>query len=177
MRARVCLAAMAMWLAGCHVDRAVPNAHLHCNHDSDCPGDLKCFPSPVGATLCCKSAESCVPPPDGGTGNGGTVGGGGGSGGSVGGGGVGGSSGSVPGDGGGASVDGPCAPQCSPGMIQCGSAGGRRCEMAADGCLIWGNASASIPCPGLQLIDDGIEERDVSAQCAGNLCLIGGITP
>jgi hypothetical protein len=169
MSARVCLAVMAIWLAGCHVDRTVPNAHLRCTKDSDCPGGLTCQAVADKLSVCCGKGQTCTLP----DGGGGVGGGAGGAGGTVGG--VGGSGATS--DGGGGGVDGPCAPQCTLGMVSCGSGGGRRCETAPDGCLVWGAPSASNPCPGLQLIDDGIEERDVSVQCAGNLCLIGGITP
>jgi hypothetical protein len=172
MSARVCLAVMAIWLAGCHVDRTVPNAQLRCKQDSDCPGGLTCQAVTDQLLVCCGKGQPCTLS-DAGTSSGGT---GGGAGGTVGGGGgVGG--GTSDGGGGQPPTDGPCAPQCTLGMLRCDSGGGRRCEMAPDGCLVWGTSSAGIPCPGLQLIDDGIEERDVSVQCAGNLCLIGGITP
>jgi hypothetical protein len=158
---RVALLALAAAVLGCTVNRGIPNGRILCADDKGCPGGYTCHRS-AEKMVCCRAGD-CTP--------------GGGSGGSGGAAPTDGTGG-VPGDGsGGASADAGCSPECAVEQMRCVTGGAQGCVTIA-GCLHWGT---TMPAPAgacdLQLIDDGIEERDVAPVCAGTLCLIGGITP
>jgi hypothetical protein len=175
MSGRALALVAGVWLAGCHVDRTFPNARLRCTDSNDCPAGFTCETVPglqAGPKVCCQGGNCTTPSPPG-TGGAGMTGSGGVTGST--GDGATGSGGSVGGGGGGPDAA-SCSSECSPGMIRCENGGGRACKTDQP-CAYWGPIDPKNVCSGLQLVDDGIEEADVSVQCAGNLCLIGGITP
>jgi hypothetical protein len=151
-------------LVSCTVRDDAP--HILCADDSGCPPGLRCRPS-GGKMLCCRDG-AC------GTGPGSAVGGGPGT--TADGDGaspiVGGSDGPL------APVDLACSSECQPGQTRCVPGGVQGCTAMMDACRRWG---ATIPAGpndcAVQLIDDGLEERDLVGACAGTVCLVGGVTP
>ena len=146
--------------AACSVDRGIPNARLGCKDDSACPTGYKCQAS-AGRMVCCLGGNCSAPPGTGGSPGAGGEGGAGGSGGTT----TGGVGGGTTGGAGGNATDGA-------GGSATGGAGGS----PTDGAGGAGGSCTGSGCA-IKLIDDGIEERDMSSDCAGTLCLIGGITP
>jgi hypothetical protein len=172
--------AMAVALAACTVERSVPNNVLRCEQGQACPGGLVCTPS--GSQMRCCLASGCQPriSEAGASGTGGVSGSGGApaTGGGDSGPATGGSGPATGGTGGSATDGGPgCTSECMPGQTRCVPGGIQSC-LAPGPCFHWGPTG---PAPAnactVQLIDDGIDERDLAVDCSGNLCLIGGITP
>ena len=71
-----------------------------------------------------------------------------------------------------------CSSECTPGQSRCVPGGVQGCTAMMDTCRRWGATQPAGPrdCA-LQLVDDGLEERDLAAACAGTLCLVAGVTP
>src|SRR3954471_9753149 len=164
---------IVMALAACTVDRSVPNNVIRCEQGQACPGGLVCTPS-SGQMRCCLASgcQTTAISEGGASGTGGVSG-------RDGAPGTGGSGGPGTGGTGGSAIDGGpgCTPECMPGQTRCVPGGIQGC-LGPGPCLHWGPTG---PAPAnactVQLVDDGIDERDLAADCSGNLCVIGGITP
>jgi hypothetical protein len=153
---RVSLVVALLLLGSCTLRHGIPNGQLACADDRGCPQGYVCDPAKL---VCCLHGDCTA------------------------------NAGRAPGEsdpdvngrtGGGpfADRDGGAPPDGKTSPVSTGGTGGGASSTGGSSGTGGGGAVevCPAPCP-LRLLDHGLDERDLATQCAGQLCVTGGLAP